>query len=71
MLFSKEPAQLSKGQVANTKSSKKLASVHYEEKTKTKTLNHLTPTKLKIHISRMGETSNSWKPINALRQILK
>lgn len=70
MLFSKVPIQLSKGRVANTKSSKKLVSVHCEEKKKT-TPNHPTPTNLKIQISRMGETAILWESINTLRQILK
>lgn len=45
MLFSKVPVQLSKGEVANTKNSKKLVSAHYGEKKKkkkkTQTTQHL------------------------------
>lgn len=36
MLFFKVPVQLSKGEVANTKNSKKLVSAHYKEKKKEK-----------------------------------
>lgn len=36
MLFSKLPVQLSKGEVANTKNSKKLVPAHYDEKKKKK-----------------------------------
>lgn len=69
MLFSKVPVQLSKGEVANTKNSKKLVSAHYGEKKKKKEKNpnHPTPAKLEFQISRMGGDDNLWESINTIK----